>query len=69
MSLREGNTNVFERRFERGIVLLNATGVIDLGGTFYRLAVAGSTVWDGAAVTSETIPAWDARILVVDAPF
>jgi hypothetical protein len=69
VSLRVGDTAVFRRDFDRGIVLLNYTTVprtVNLGGRYYRLRVPGSSVWDGAAITSETIPPSDARILLVN---
>jgi hypothetical protein len=67
VSLRAGDTSIYRRDFERGIVLLNytaATQTVPLEKTWHRLHVAGSPVWDGAAVTSETLPPSDGRILL-----
>ena len=69
VSLRLGDTSVFRRDFDRGVVLLNytkQTQIVDLGGTFYRLRVPGSRVWDGAIATAEIVPPGDARILLRD---
>jgi hypothetical protein len=66
-SLREGDTSVYRRDFENGIVLLNyttETRIIDLGGPFTHLTVAGSSLYDGALVTQETLAASDGRILL-----
>jgi hypothetical protein len=71
VSLREGDTSVYRRDFDRGIVLLNYTATprtVTLGRTYYRLHIAGSPVFDGAAVTRETIPPSDARILLTTPP-
>jgi hypothetical protein len=68
-SLRDGDTNLFRRDFERGVVILNYTGTaqnVDLGGTFWRLKVPYSYLWNGAPVTSELIPFSDARIVLRD---
>lgn len=67
VSLREGETTVFRRNFERGVVLLNYTPTpqtIDLGGTYERLRIPGSTEFDGSTLTSEIVPPWDGRILL-----
>lgn len=67
VSLRAGDSNVFRRDFENGSVLLNYTQTsqrVDLGTTYTRLDIPGSTVFDGAVVTSESIPPSDARILL-----
>jgi hypothetical protein len=67
VSLREGNSSVYRRNFENGIALLNYTAdpiTIDLGDNFQRLDVAASSVFDGALVQQETVPPWDARILL-----
>lgn len=67
LSLREGDTAVYRRDFDNGIVLLNYTTTmqnVDLGGSFERLAIPGSSVFDGARVTSETVPPSDGRILL-----
>jgi len=67
ISLREGDSSVYRRDFENGIVLLNYTAepiTVDLQGNHQRLDIAASTVFDGAFVTQETVPSWDARILL-----
>ncbi len=67
VSLREGEVSVYRRDFERGTVLLNYTAVpqtIALGGSYTRLDIPGSTVFDGARVSAETVPPWDGRILL-----
>lgn len=67
VSMRMGESAVWRRDFDHGIVLLNYTQSsrqIDLEDVFYRLRVPGSPVWDGAAVTTETVPSSDARILL-----
>jgi len=67
VSLREGDTTIFRRDFERGAVLLNYTASpqsLPLGGAYQRLLVPGNPVFDGATVTTETVPPWDGRILL-----
>jgi hypothetical protein len=67
VSLREGDTSVFRRDFDQGIVLLNYTNqpqTVELSATFQRLSVPGSSVFDGAVVTSEIVPPSDGRILL-----
>ncbi len=67
VSVRQGHVSVYRRDFERGSVLLNYTSVpqtIALGGSYTRLAIPGSTVFDGASVSAEVVPPWDARILL-----
>jgi len=67
VSLREGDTSVFRRDFDAGVVLLNYTNqpqTVDLGGTFQRLSVPGSPVFNGAVVTMESVPPSDGRILL-----
>ena len=67
VSLREGETTVYRRDFERGVALLNYTSsqrTIDLGGSYERLRIPGSTEFNGAAVTEESVPPWDGRILL-----
>jgi len=67
ISLREGDTSVFRRDFDAGVVLLNYTNqvqTVELGGSFQRLAIPGSSVFDGATVTTETVPPSDGRILL-----
>ena len=67
VSLREGDTSVYRRNFENGIVLLNYTTTtrqVDLGGTYQRLNVPGSSLYDGTSVTHETLAPSDGRILL-----
>jgi hypothetical protein len=67
VSLREGDTSVYRRDFDRGSVILNYTTTLRnvvLGGTYYRLNIPGSDVFNGAAVAVEAVPASDARILL-----
>jgi hypothetical protein len=67
VSLRGGDTSVFRRDFDRGVVLLNYTSTqraIDLGGSYERLRIPGSTEFDGRTLTSESVPPWDGRILL-----
>jgi hypothetical protein len=67
VSLREGDTSVYRRDFDNGTVILNyttTTQTVDLAGTFHHLSVPGSALYDGAVVTSETVPPSDARILL-----
>ena len=71
LSLRTGDTSLFRRDFEHGIVLVNYTNLnwdVDLETTYYRLQIPNSAVFDGAAVDRETIPFSDARILLRDPP-
>jgi len=66
-SFRAGDTSVYRRDFDNGIVLVNYTTdpqTIQLGGTFYRMEVHGFPEYDGAAVTSEVVPPSDGRILL-----
>jgi len=67
VSLREGDTSVYRRDFENGIVLLNyttTTQIVDLGGSFRRLSIPGNALYDGTMVASETLAPSDARILL-----
>ncbi len=67
VTLREGDASVYRRDFENGIVLLNYTTSpqnVDLGATFQRLSIPGSSFYDGAVVTSETLAPSDGRILL-----
>jgi hypothetical protein len=67
LSLKEGDSSVYRRDFENGVVLLNYTAdpvTVDLQGNYDRLDVVGSSVFDGSTVQQETVPPWDARILV-----
>jgi hypothetical protein len=69
VSLRAGDTSLFRRDFDEGVVLLNYTNVnqtVDLGGVFWRPKVPENPVWDGARVTQEIIPPSDARIVLRD---
>jgi hypothetical protein len=66
-SLREGDTSVYRRNFENGIVLLNYTTtsqMVNLNGTFRHLSLPGMDKYDGALVTSELLAASDGRILL-----
>jgi hypothetical protein len=66
--LFEGNANIFRREFENGLVVVNATARtqnVALDGTFLRIRGTGQdSVNNGASVTSVTLPAYDAAILV-----
>lgn len=66
--LFEGNANVFVREFDNGIVVVNATPSqrwIDLGQPFQRIRGTGQDpINNGATITSVTLPAYDAAILV-----
>jgi hypothetical protein len=67
VSMRMGQPAVYRRDFEHGIVLLNynPTAVtVPLDGTYKRLDVPGSSVWNGGYITSELLPPSDARILM-----
>ena len=67
VSLREGDTAVYRRDFDSGVVVLNYTNTtrtVDLGGSFQRLSIPGSSVYDGATVTSEVVPPSDGRIFL-----
>ncbi len=67
VSLREGDSSFYRRDFDNGLVLLNYTNTarsVSLGGTYKRLSIPGSDVWDGASISSETVPPYDARILL-----
>jgi hypothetical protein len=69
ISLRTGDTTLYRRDFEKGVVLMNYTNqnrAADLGGTFWRLNVPFSGVYDGARVTSEVVPFSDARFVLRD---
>lgn len=66
-SYRTGDTSVYRRDFDNGIVLVNYTTepvAIPLGGTFYRMDIHGWAEYDGAAVTTEIVPPSDGRILL-----
>ncbi len=67
VSLREGDTSVYRRDFDKGTVILNYTTIpqtVALGGNFHHLSVPGSALYDGAVVTSELLQPSDARILL-----
>jgi hypothetical protein len=67
VSLRAGDSSVYRRDFENGTVLLNytdTTHTLQLNASYRRLDIPGSTVFDGATVTEESVPAWDGRILL-----
>ena len=67
ISLKEGNSSVYRRDFENGVVLLNYTTdpiTVDLQSDYERLDIVGSAVFDGATVQQETVPPWDARSLL-----
>jgi hypothetical protein len=67
VSLRAGDTALFRRDFDRGIVLLNATArteKVQLGGTFFRLRVPGSPLEDGSALTVDELPPFAGHILL-----
>ena len=69
VSLREGDTAVYRRDFDQGMVLLNYTNTpqtVNLGWSFQRLSIPGSTVFNGATVTSEVVPPSDGRIFLRD---
>jgi hypothetical protein len=68
LSLRQGDSNVFRRDFENGTVLLNyasTTQTVDLGKMYRRLAIPGSTVFDGHIVRGEAVGPSDAQILLL----
>jgi hypothetical protein len=70
-ALQEGDRSFYRRDFENGIVLLNYTNssqTHELGGTFDRLDIPGSSVFNGSAVTQETVPPADGRILLRRVP-
>jgi hypothetical protein len=64
----KGETNVFAREFERGMVLANATGsskTISVGSNFRRISGSQDpAINNGQNVTSVTIPAYDGLVLV-----
>ena len=67
VTLREGDTSVYRRDFQNGIVLLNyttSTQNVSLETTYRRLSVPGSTLYNGATVTSESLEPSDGRILL-----
>ena len=69
VSLREGDTSLFRRDFDGGVVLLNYTNqsrTVDLGGVYWRPRIPGNPVFDGERVTQEIIPRSDARIVLRD---
>ena len=66
--VHEGNPNVFRRDFDNGIVVVNLTPqarTVPLNGTFQRIRGTGQDLLNsGAQVSSVTLPAYDAAILV-----
>ena len=69
--IREGDTRLFRRDFDNGIVLLNVTSetrIIDFEQTYHRLGIPMSDVFDGQAINSETLAASDGRILLREPP-
>jgi hypothetical protein len=67
VSMREGDTSVYRRDFENGIVLLNYTTIpqaVSLGGSYRRLSIPGNALYDGTLVISETLAPSDGRILL-----
>jgi hypothetical protein len=68
ISLQQGNTDVWRRDFEHGIVLVNSSSqpvTIPLGGVFVKINGAQDrTVNDGATVTEITLPPQDGIILL-----
>lgn len=64
----KGNPNVFRRDFENGVVVVNATPsskTVSLGGTFKRIqGEQDPSVNNGASLSSVTINAYDAAILL-----
>ncbi len=63
-----GDTNVFAREFERGMVLANASGsskTISVGSNFRRISGSQDpAINNGQNVTSVTLPAFDGLVLV-----
>jgi hypothetical protein len=71
VSLTLGDTGLFRRDFDDGIVLVNYTNQVqqvELETTYYQLRIPGSMTFDGSAVTSVAVPGSDARILVRQQP-
>jgi hypothetical protein len=65
--LFEGDTNVFSREFENGIVLANATATsktINVGSNFRRILGTQDAVNNGNDVTSVTLAPYDGIVLV-----
>jgi hypothetical protein len=66
-SLREGDTSVYRRDFENGVAILNYTTIpqtVNLGTQFRHLTIPGSSLYDGALVSSEVLQPSDGRILL-----
>lgn len=72
MYLFEGNANLLWREFEHGAVLVNASDKPQtrvVGPGWQRIKGTGQdAINNGAVVTSVTVPAWDAAILVKSPP-
>lgn len=63
--------NAYRRNYTKGAVVVNYTNsdlTEQLGGTYYKLYIPGSDVFDGSAVTSVTVPPQDGMIVVTDPP-
>lgn len=65
---KDSGSSLYIRRFDRGIVLVNGTGVshsYNLGKPYRRIqGVYDTSVNDGATISSVTVPARDARFLL-----
>ena len=70
--LFEGNTNVFRREFESGLVVVNATAQqrkVPLEKTYLRILGTGQdSINNGGVITSVTIEPYDAAFLVRPLP-
>ena len=67
VSLREGDTAVYRRDFDDGVVILNYTNSRKRWtwvGPSSDSSIPGSSVFDGAMVTLEVVPPSDGRILL-----
>lgn len=65
--LQQGSREVWRRDFQGGVALVNATSqaqVIELGGTFQKIAGTQAAVNDGSFVTAVTLPPQDGLILL-----
>jgi len=65
--LFQGNPNVFTREFDKALVIVNATSVnktVSLGKTYKRIKGAQDPINDGSTLSSVTVGAWDAAILI-----
>ena len=71
VSLRPGDTSLFRRDFEHGIVLVNYTNetqTVELETAYYRLLIPNDALYDGGAVVRDVLPPSDAHILLRDSP-